>query len=558
MSNRGRNKRTKGIDRAAQSGPATPRKGAGRVAELGEKARELEVANTLLKRETRHLTLELRVGRDAVTSSAGLFDQSPAALMVHDAAGELLALNPAARKLFGLEAASPGFAFPQLIAKESLGLWLNHFRKSLESLAVERLELTLRPREGREIPVEIISRSAPDRPGDERRVFSSVADLTHQRERALALASAQPLHEDRINRIQGMVWEVDVQNRQVTFVSRHTERLLGYSIAAWKNPEFWTNHIYAEDRDATLRRITEAVEQRKPITLEYRVVTAGRRVLWLCNKITPFEREGRLMLCGIAIEITERHHREAELREMRKELERRVAERTAELGRSVAELETFSYSISHDLRAPIRAMLGFATLAAQSCPGRVPSEILGFLERIAAGARRADQLIQDVLTYSRISREEVRLEPIDPERLVRELISQLPDLQPPLAEVEVRGPMPKVWAHEARLGQCLSNLLLNAAKFVAPGQTPKIEVGAEPIHDKVRIYVRDQGIGIAPANLTRIFRMFERVNPAGQYPGTGIGLAIVSRGAERLGGRAGVESQPGQGSRFWLELNPAS
>jgi signal transduction histidine kinase len=244
-----------------------------------------------------------------------------------------------------------------------------------------------------------------------------------------------------------------------------------------------------------------------------------------------------------------------EVTQRAQELENRVTERTRQLHSMVEDLEAFSYSVSHDLRSPLRAMVGFASLALERGGEGLESGVRDYLQKIINSAARADQLVRDVLTYSRVSRREVELVPIDLERLLREqVIPQSPAFQPPRAEIELRSPLLPVMGNEACLGQCLTNLLSNATKFVLPGTIPRLQIWAEPRDGQVRIWVTDNGIGIESTNLTRIFRIFERVHSTQEYEGTGIGLAIVRKAAERMGGSVGVESEPGTGSKFWIQL----
>ncbi len=243
------------------------------------------------------------------------------------------------------------------------------------------------------------------------------------------------------------------------------------------------------------------------------------------------------------------------LAERRAELERLVADRTARLQETITELESFSYSISHDLRAPLRAMTGFGELLAEECGDRIGPEGRDYLRRIIAASRRMDRLTQDVLVYSRMSRTELPLVPVDLAALVTGIVESYPQFHAELADVIVRGPFPRVLGNEAALMQCVSNLMSNAVKFVAPGVRPRVEVSAEAEAGRVRLVVRDNGIGIAPEARGKIFGIFERFHSG--YEGTGIGLAVVRRAMERMGGSVDFCSEPGKGSRFCLELTPA-
>jgi signal transduction histidine kinase len=253
--------------------------------------------------------------------------------------------------------------------------------------------------------------------------------------------------------------------------------------------------------------------------------------------------------------LLEQHQRDqAQLREHANELEKRVEERTAKLAETISELEAFSYSVSHDLRGPLRTMQGYSHYLIEDAGPALDATCRHYVERIASSAARLDALVQDILAYSRVARAEIRTESIDLAKLINDIIEQYPGFQRPLAEITLREPLQRVLGHEASLTQCISNLLGNAIKFVAPGVVPSIEIWTEPKQGKVRVWFKDNGIGIDPEMQPKIFKMFEKVHANGHYEGTGIGLAIVRKAVERMCGEVGVESRPGAGSKFWLEL----
>jgi len=253
----------------------------------------------------------------------------------------------------------------------------------------------------------------------------------------------------------------------------------------------------------------------------------------------------------VIVDITER-------KKMQHTLERMVGERTARLRETVGELEAFSYSIAHDMRAPLRAMQGFSNLLQEEYGSKL-GDGKEYLRRIAASANRLDALIQDVLNYSKIIRSNLPLGRTDLAKFIREIIESYPNLHPPRVDIQVDEPMPMVLANSAALTQVVSNLLGNAVKFVGPGVKPKVRVWAERRPgDMVRIWFEDNGIGIPTEVQGRIFMMFQRLNPPDQYEGTGIGLTIVRKAVDRMGGKVGLESEPGRGSRFWIELKEAS
>jgi PAS domain S-box-containing protein len=245
-----------------------------------------------------------------------------------------------------------------------------------------------------------------------------------------------------------------------------------------------------------------------------------------------------------------------QLRRHAEDLEKMVADRTAELRGINAELEAFSYSLSHDLRAPLRSIRGYTTIALEDHRDELGADALN-LEKVIQATNRMDHLIQDVLALSRVSRQQIVVEIVDVEKLIRGMIQERQELQPPRAQVEIQGPLLPVRGDQASLTQCVTNLLDNAVKFTAPGIAPRIRIRTEAAGGNVRLWFEDNGIGIEPGAQSKIFELFQRAHVDGAYEGTGIGLAIVRRAVERMAGQVGVESEVGRGSRFWIELPKA-
>ena len=238
------------------------------------------------------------------------------------------------------------------------------------------------------------------------------------------------------------------------------------------------------------------------------------------------------------------------------ELEQTIQRRTAELRATVEELEHFSYSITHDMRAPLRAMQSFAALLLMKAKGSLDAEEREYLRRIATAAARMDGLLIDALDFTKAMRVELPLNRVEPATLIQDLLETYPDLHATRADIRIDGTLPTVLANPAGLTQCLSNLLHNAVKFVAPGVTPRVRIAAETQGNQVRLWVMDNGVGIPPEFRPHLFAMFQRASS--DYEGTGIGLALVRKVVQRMGGQVGVESQPGQGSRFWIDLPAAT
>ena len=292
-----------------------------------------------------------------------------------------------------------------------------------------------------------------------------------------------------------------------------------------------------------------------------RLAKDGRRVQ-LSITISPIrDADGTVIGASkIARDITERKQVEQALKHAQQqlqlhlgELEQRVGERTESLRKNVAELEAFSYSLSHDMRAPLRAVQSYLQIFLEDYGDKVDKAGLAVLHKVIASAQRMDRMVLDLLTFTRLSHEEMTLGPVDVEKLARRILDERVESPTSPPKIIVHSPLAMVTGNAGSLNQCLTNLLDNAVKFVAPGERARVEIRTEQRGKGVRIWVQDHGIGINTEEKSHLFKMFERLH-GNDYPGTGIGLAIVHKAAERMGGSAGVESEPGKGSQFWLDL----
>ena len=249
------------------------------------------------------------------------------------------------------------------------------------------------------------------------------------------------------------------------------------------------------------------------------------------------------------------HVERLEAEDALRENEARYRLLAGQLQQANTELESFAYSISHDLRAPLRTMQGFAHALIQRHGGALDEEARDYAQRIIASGKQSEELISDLLAYSRLSFETLELKPVELDGVVEAALDQVrADIEEVSADVDVRAPLPTVLGSRTILVQVVANLLANAVKFVPDGRSPAVVVRTEDVGDEARLWVEDNGVGIPPGQEERIFRVFERLTGGGDQPGTGIGLAIVRRGVQRVGGSCGVENRPEGGAAFWIQI----
>jgi hypothetical protein len=344
------------------------------------------------------------------------------------------------------------------------------------------------------------------------------------------------------------------------------KRVLGYSEEELKGvtPD---KLVHPADLAIIVERV-QILKQGLPVEyFEVRCAHKDGTYRWIGWTAAPFPAEKLIYIFGR--DVTPRKWAEERILHLNGELEDRISALT-EVNR---ELETFNYSISHDLRAPLRSMSGFAQALMDGEASKLGVQSADYVRRIANSAKRMDTLLQDLLEYSRVARASMPPTMVNLDGVVNEIVSlREREIQETKANIEVKSPLGAVSAHLPTVQQILANLIDNGLKFVSKNQLPHLHIWTEEVaagngapeakpengsangQKSLRIWVEDNGIGIEKEFHEKIFGLFERLHPSHAFPGTGLGLAIVRKGVERMGGRVGLESLPERGTRFWVEL----
>jgi PAS domain S-box-containing protein len=389
------------------------------------------------------------------------------------------------------------------------------------------------------------------------------AEERRQRVRAeLELQEVAQRFRELANNSRDVFWFMSVDPELILYISPAMERIWGRPARDfYADARAWVRSIHEADRarveGAFTRWIRGSAERYDE---QYRIVRPDGAVRWVHDTGTRIRNDaGRVVrVSGVARDITRRRLAEEEVHALNIELERRVQERTTELSAANRELEAFSFSVSHDLRAPLRAVSGFTALLKADYGDRLDETARQFMERIHNGCERMDGLIDDMLSLAQISRADLMAGETDLSAVAEKVIAELRDDEPQRQVETVVQPGLAVYADARLLRVALDNLIGNAWKFSGRRERARIEVGLSSDAGLLSTYfVRDNGAGFDPKYSERLFTPFQRLHSEGEFPGTGIGLATARRVFERHGGNIWAESQPGQGATFFFSLPKA-
>lgn len=487
-----------------------------------------------------------------------VFEQSSDGVMLTDDAGRVLDINPSGCRIFGRR-------IQDIIGSrywEHIGDVAESRPLSEKLLQQGRITAEVRVRRAdgqmRDLELRSVSNFLPHRH------LTSFLDVTERNAalHALQRSEAHLIASQRIAHVGS--WEFELTgnirdlNSNLLRCSDECYRIFGLEPdAGVVTPEMSLRFVHPDDRGPLVEALRKAIETRSVYSSEHRIVRpdGSVRIVHARGEMVYDGTTGRVLrVIGTTQDVTERTQVGEQIRKLNAELELRVAERTAQLEAANRDLEAFAYSVSHDLRAPLRAINGYAKILLEERPQPLDEAGQRSLQRIESSARRMDGLIDGLLALSSLGRRPTEITKVATRPIVEEALDEL-GLAAGSGNVEILlGDCPDCDADAALLRQVFVNLIGNAAKFSRGRSPARIEVGCRRVDGQQIWCVRDNGIGFDMNHAPKVFGVFERLQAAESYEGTGVGLAIVDRIVRRHGGRVWVEAAPGRGAAFHFTL----
>lgn len=410
--------------------------------------------------------------------------------------------------------------------------------------------------DGREVPVSQLIMAHRDSDGKLLYLSTMMRDISEVKR------SAQEIEQrgEMLQQAEGIArlgsWTFDAQTQELRW---SMQMFVNVGLPVADHPpslDEFCARVHPEDEVHVRAAIGMMWTGQEPPEVVFRTHPASGPVRWLRRTARRIDRQDQGLApryIGTLLDITEAVQAQERLRDINQALEQRVAERTEQLTRTNHELESFTYSVSHDLKAPLRGIDGYSQLLDEEYGPRLDDEARQFLHRIRRGVQQMGNLITDLLDYSRMERRAMERQDVDLQVLVKELLElHAADIEQSHAQVVNRVEPMTLSLDREGLAVALRNLIGNAIKFSRDSQPPVVEIGASAENGHKHIWVRDNGIGFDMKYQERIFGVFQRLHRSEDYAGTGVGLAMVAKAVERMGGKVWVESAPGQGSTFHM------
>ncbi len=489
-----------------------------------------------------------------------ILDTTIDAIIVIDARGNIESFNPAAEQIFGYKASevinrNVKVLMPKRFADRHDGFLASYEETGNKKIIGIGREVECLRADGSVFPADL---SVAEMVIEGERYYTGFLRDISERKMAEAemVQNAARLKSILNTTVDGII--VIDENGRIESFNPAAEHLFGYSSdeAIGQNVKMLMPASYSVQHDRYLRNYLESSEPR--------IIGIGREVMALHKDGSTFPIDlavsetrfgGTRHFTGVVRDITERKLAEMRLRESHEKLESRVIERTRQLEETNAELEMFAHGISHDLRAPLRAVAGYAGALREDYEHLLDADALGYLRSIADGVRRIDRLLNDLLALARLGRTEVNTVDVDLDDVMEEVQQNLSNLiEDKGAKITILGPLPTLHGYRSVVVLIVQNLVNNAIRYVPEERQPDVTVWAERENDGLHLCVQDNGEGIEAAWLKRVFEPFERLHARRVGDGSGLGLAIVKKGTQLHHGEAWVESTLGEGSVFHVKL----
>lgn len=483
-----------------------------------------------------------------------LLEAAPDAMVIVNHVGQIQLVNAQTESLFG-------YSRQELLGRPVEILIPHRFR---EDHRVHRadyahapqpramgagLELSGLRKDGTEFPVEVSL--SPLEFGDESLIVSAIRDITDRKRAEQAVRDTEARLNLTLESAQVGAWDLDLRSDTAVRTLRH-DQIFGYTALQpqW-GAEIFTTHVLPEDREHVKECFAEAFRSGN-FTMECRILWPDKSVHWISavGRVIEDVNGKPARMRGVVTDITDRRLAEQALERHRAEL----ARYNSELAAANKELEAFSYSVSHDLRAPLRHIDGFTHILKEEYASTLPPEGVKYLDRVIQSANHMDHLVDDLINLARIGRKELKFQKTDLNEIVGQSIADLSNVVGDRRIDWKLASLPEIDCDPGLLKLVFANLLSNAVKFTRTRDCAVIEVGTSVWNGVASIYVRDNGVGFDPKYADKLFGVFQRLHRQDEFEGTGVGLATVQRIIHRHNGIIWAESQVGKGTTFYFTL----